>query len=52
LKLSVIDEGADSLVTKSSVEISSKTIASVTTSKAKEHVIGESIGEGSGRRDG
>jgi len=50
LKLSIINEGVDSLATKSSVEISSKTVASVTTSKTKKHVIGESIGEGRGGR--
>ena len=39
----VIDEGVNSFVMKSFVEISSETMTSIFASEAQEHIIGESI---------
>jgi len=45
LQLTVINEGVDSVVSKSLVEMASKTVTSVTAPEAKEHLVSESIGK-------
>jgi len=45
LKIIVINEGMDSLVNKSLVEIARKTVPSVSAPKTEEHLVSESIGK-------
>jgi len=44
-KMIVINEGMDSLVSKSLVEIAGKTVSSVSAPKTKEHLVSECIGK-------
>ena len=44
-KIIVINEGMDSLVFKSLVEISGKTVSSVSAPKTEEHLVSECIGK-------
>jgi len=49
LKFTIINEGVDSLVSKSLVEIADETVPSVTSSETEEHLVLEPIGNWSGR---